>query len=396
MKLLILSESPLIKYRSDYYAVDPWIKIPCYLSEYCEQVTLWAPVKTSSDSEKPPKDSWRVDLKKLQIEPNDYYVRFVDYYRLLPRKFLAWQRTADRLVQAHDRVIIRAPSPMGPLLVKRANRQGRPIVFMILLNILTQSDRLITSRGPRRWLYSAIVKGLLHQEKKAVQSSKVTYVYSRELAERHRQNSRTIRMIQDPHLSLRDIVMHPDTCQEKEIRLLRLCWLIPSKGVEYLMEAVALLLQRGFPVRLEIVGQERVAGYQTSLEEKATRLGIRDKILFSGWLPFDRVHEAYLRNDIQILSSLGEGTPRCIVEGFARGLPLVCSDIGGCHDTLTHERDALLVPPADPAAIADAVARLITEKNLRKKLIEQGYATARSVTFENLGMQFLDEIKNVV
>lgn len=395
MRLLILSESPLVKQGADYYAVDPWIKIPCALSEHCERVTLWAPVRVCDAASPPPNDSWKVDRKQLAIEPNDYYVRFVDFYRLLPRRFFAWRRTADRLVRAHDLVIIRAPSPMGPLLVRQARRRGRPIVFMILLNILTQSDRLIASRGLKRLLYSALVKGLLRQEALAVRRAKLTYVYSRELAERHRRNTTTIKMIQDAHLRLDDLVPRADTCQGPVIRLLRLCWLIPSKGIEYLLEAVALVRQRGVPVRLEIVGQERTAGYRAALEERARRLGIGGDVTFTGWLPFDRVAEAYCRSDIQILSSLGEGTPRCIVEGFARGVPLICSDVGGCKDTLVHERDALMVPPADPAAIAAAIERLVRDGDLRRALIRNGFESARNVTFEHLGMAFLNDLRTI-
>lgn len=396
VKLLILSESPLDRIGEDYYAVDPWVRIPCYLSMHCDKVTLWAPVRVFDDHKKPAKDSWKVDLGKLKIEPLDPYVRFVDYYRLLPRKFLSWKRAAKRLLRGHDLTLIRAPSPMAPLLVNCVRRQKHPLVFMILLNLATQSDRIIQSRGLKKLIYKMLLKLFIYQERKAVKNSKITYVYSQELAERHHKSGVPIKMIQDSHLRLGDITPRLDTCQGPEIRLLRICWLIPSKGVEYLLEAVTLLLKRGLPVRLDIVGQEREAGYQASLEKYAQDLGIQDKVHFSGWLPFDRVGEAYLRNDIQILSSLGEGTPRCIVEGFARGLPLVCSNVGGCADTLVHEQDALMVPPADPKAIADAVEKLIREGELRRKLIQNGLEKARQATFENLGMQFLNEIQQVV
>lgn len=396
MKLLIVSESPLDKIGNDYYAVDPWIRIPIQLANHCDRVTLWSPIRELPEGSTPPKGTWKVNLGKLVIEPHDHYFRFVQYYRLLPFRFFAWRKKCDRLISDHDLTIMRAPSPFAPIVVASAVRQKRPIIYMLLLNILTQSDLLVTSRGLKRLLYMAIVKGFIWQEKRCAKKSQLVYVYSKELIDRHQNCGQPIKLIQDPHLVLNDLKFRDDTCQSPVIRLLRICWLIPTKGVDYLLDGVALLIKKGLPVVLEIVGQERTPGYQQGLEDRARALGIKDKVTFSGWAPFDKVGEVYFRNDIQILSSLGEGTPRCIVEGFARGIPLVCTSVGGCADTLVNERDALMIPPANPQAIADGIERLITDGQLRRQLIKNGYESAKAVTFEVLGQSFLEDIKKVL
>ncbi|GEM_PF-6332815 len=396
MKILIISESLLEKIGENYYAIDPWICIPVSFANHCEKVTLWSPVISREPQSTPPKGSWIVPLGKLHVEPHDPYNRFIQYYRLLPKRYFAWRKKADRLIKEHDLVIMRAPGPITPLIVRSARRQKRPLVLMLLLNLMTQSDKLMTSRGLKRLLFSAVIKVMVWKEKQAVKRAHRVYVYSQELADRHRGLSTNLSLTQDPHLSLKDIVPREDTCQSDEIRLLRICWLIPSKGVEYLLKAVALLVAKGKKVRLQIVGQEKSPGYQASLKILAGELGIHEYVIFSGWAPFDKIGEVYLQNDIQILSSLGEGTPRCIVEGFARGLPLISTAVGGCKDTLTHEKDALLVPPGDPGAIARAVERLVEDRELRKKLIQTGLRTANSLTFENLGMNFLKEIQETL
>lgn len=392
MKLLILSESPLQKVGDDYYAMDPWIRIPRYFSDQCEQVTVLAPVSETDSGSKPLPGSWKIDLGKMRLAPLDYYVRYIDYYRLLPRRFFRWIRQVDSLVRSHDVVIVRAPSPMGPIVVQRAVRQKKPLVYMILLNLSTQSDRLLSSRGIKRMIISGLIYALLRLEKRAVKKASLVYVYSQELARRYAGCTDRLKLVQDPHLVSKDIVRREDTCQSSEIRLLRVCWLILSKGLEHLLEAVALLRARGLPVKLEVVGQERAPGYRQALEDLIKRLRIEDHVTLTGWVPFDRIGEVYLRNDIQVISSLGEGTPRCIVEGFARGLPLVCTSVGGCKDILAHEREALLVPPASPAAIADAVERISKDGGLRREMIRRGYAIAESVTFEQLGFQVLEDI----
>jgi glycosyltransferase involved in cell wall biosynthesis len=396
MRLLIISESPLEKIGSDYYAIDTWVRVPQHLAHQCEQVTLWSPVIVHEAGANPSPDSWRVELGKLKIEHHDYYNSFATYYRMWLRRVLSWRRRADRLIKGHDVVVLRSPSPMLSLVAGCAKHQRKPLILMVLANLETQSNHVINNHGLKRLFYVAIVKLLVRQEVRYARDATLVYVYSNELARRHGGGNGRVKLMQDPHLSLNDFIQRTDTCQSDEVRLLRVCWLLPSKGLEYLLEAVALLVATGRRVRLEIVGKERVPGYQASLERLAERLGIRDSVAFAGWVPWDKIHEVYLRNDIHVISSLGEGSPRVIVEGFARGLPLVCTAVGGCVDYLTHEENALLVPPMNPKAMALAVERLMRDGVLRRKIINHGYDMARSVTFEKLGLQLMKEIQSVV
>lgn len=395
MKVLIISESPLDKIGNDYYGVDPWVRIPLHLSNHFEQVTLLAPVLEKSPDSKPSRDSWKIELGKLRIEHIDCYRRYIEYYRLLFRRFFNWRKQLDKLVKEHDVVILRGPSPITSLVLGAVRRQKKPLVFMILMDLATQPDQLYSKFIPKRLLFSAIIKCLLIEEHIAVKRAALVYAYSKEISKRNK-NMPKIKVIQDPHISVKDFYMREDVFKSGEIKILRICWFIPSKGIEYLLEALAMLVKKGLNVKLELVGQERTPGYQVQLKNFAARLGVSGRVTFSGWVPFDRVGDVYKRNDIQVISSLAEGTPRCIVEGFARGLPLVCTTAGGSKDFLTHEKNALLIPPADAKAIADAVRKIVSDKNLRIRMIKQGYEEARSVSFETLGVQMMDDIKNAV
>jgi L-malate glycosyltransferase len=132
------------------------------------------------------------------------------------------------------------------------------------------------------------------------------------------------------------------------------------------------------------------------LEKYAQKLNAQEWVHFSGWIPFHRISEAYLRSDIQVVSSLAEGTPRVVQEGLAHGLPLVCTRVGGCTRLLTHEKNALLVPPSDPKEIASAVQRIIVDGKLRRELIQNGYELARSFTSEELGSKLLEDVREMV
>lgn len=395
MKLLLMSESPLEKIGEDYYAVDPWIRFPINLATQCEQMTLWAPVAVRKAGTPPSADSWRLDLGNLKIEHHDNYNSFVKYYQLWFRRVFAWIKNANRLIKEHDVVLLRLPSPMISIIAHSAKRLHKPLVVFVAGDVESQSDRIIRSRGLKRLIYKTIVKFLVYQEIRWSRNASIIYVYSKELAYRHRARKDVIKFIRTPHLTLKDFVYRNDICKNEEIRLLRVCWLIPSKGLEFLLEAVSLLIKKGLNIRLELVGKERAPSYQATLEALAEQFNIRDKITFTGWVPFDKMHEVYMRSDIQVISSLAEGTPRIIIEGAARGLPLVCTTVGGCIDNLHHEVDALLVPPGDGGTIAEAVERIIKDAALKQRLISKGYEMATAFTFEKMGMQIVQETETI-
>lgn len=393
MKLLILTESLLERVGDDYYGVDTWIRLPQFLAAHGASVTLWAPVRAQKS---PSPGTWRIDLSNLTVQHHDAYHSYATCYRLWPRRVLAWRKRAARLAAEHDVVVLRLPSPMISLCTRAARRAETPLVLLVAGDTYAQSDRIESSRGLRRVLYRQFTKMLVRQERRCARQADLVYVYSEELAARHRQTARTVRRLRTPHLSVADIVEREDTCASEETRLLRVCWLLPTKGLEHLLEAVALLKDRGRRVTLDVIGKERVPGYGESLRARARDLGVADMVSFVGWVPFDQMRDVYLARDIQVISSLAEGTPRCILEGAARGLPLVSTTAGGSKDVLQHERTALLVDPGQAAALAAAIERVIDDGELRRRMIREGYRMAREATFEGIGVKFLNDLKRLL
>ena len=72
-----------------------------------------------------------------------------------------------------------------------------------------------------------------------------------------------------------------------------------------------------------------------------------------------------------------------LLEAMASGLPIVVSNVAGVPTLVQHEVNGLLVPPADPLAIADAVERLIRDDDLRRRLIATGNRAARAHTADS-------------
>ena len=396
MKVLIVNENPMEKLGEAYYSVYSWIRFPCFLASQFDETTLWCPIRALREHRDLTPGVWPVMLGRLRIAPLDHYDSFLQYYRLLPRRYLAWRRQAEELIRSHDLTIVRVPSPMLPLLSRAALRLGKPLVLIIAGDLEKQSSRVAGTRGLRRAMNLPLARHFVAKERRSARRAALVYAYSDDLAGRHGGANGRVRLMRTPLLSMREIGARDDTCLGTEVRLLRVCWLQPSKGLECLLRAVAALAAQGLPVRLQIAGREKAAGYQRTLAELADRLGVGSRVEFSGWVPFDRMERVYAAGDLQVISSLAEGTPRCIVEGAARGVPLVSTTAGGCATFLEDRANALLVPPESPEAMAGAVREVILDGTLRRLLIQGGYRMARESTFEKLGMRFVEEVRAVV
>jgi glycosyltransferase involved in cell wall biosynthesis len=145
------------------------------------------------------------------------------------------------------------------------------------------------------------------------------------------------------------------------------CELRAQKALEVLFEAAALLLAE-FPTLKVLVagdGPERAR-----LEEDARRLGVADTVLFLG---IRRDVPAVLAAvDVAVLSSDYEGSPLSVMEYMAAAKPVVSTRVGGVPELVQEDVHGLLVEPRDPGALAKAVARLLRDPALAKRLGTEG------------------------
>ena len=148
-------------------------------------------------------------------------------------------------------------------------------------------------------------------------------------------------------------------------------WLIPIKGVSYLVNAMAEVLQRHPNSLLVLVGKDDEKGEEEiKLREKVESLGLEDRVRFLGWR--QDVDEIMGCFDVFVLPSLNEGMGRVLVEAMSAGLPIVASRVGGIPDLVKHGENGLLVPPANAGALEQAISDLLSDKAKRKRMGETG------------------------
>lgn len=144
----------------------------------------------------------------------------------------------------------------------------------------------------------------------------------------------------------------------------------PEKGLDPLLEAMATL--HGRPLQLLLVGRGSDE-YTAQLKQKAQALGIADRIHFAGFQ--SEVLPYVAAADFGVLpSTVREACPLSPQEYMSQGVPVVATDNGGQREYLRHGENSLLVPPADPTALADAMGRLADDADLRHRLGRQARA----------------------
>jgi glycosyltransferase involved in cell wall biosynthesis len=145
-----------------------------------------------------------------------------------------------------------------------------------------------------------------------------------------------------------------------------------SKGNSYLVDAAAQVVRDRPAARFFLVGEGPLLA---DLEAQAAALGLGDRFVFAG---FRRdVAGTLAAFDLSVFPSLWEGTPITAFEALAMGKPIVATDADGLLDILTDDRDALIVPRRNAAALADKIVWLIDRPAERARLAAAARETGR-------------------
>jgi glycosyltransferase involved in cell wall biosynthesis len=112
-----------------------------------------------------------------------------------------------------------------------------------------------------------------------------------------------------------------------------------------------------------------------ALEERARSLGVSSTIAFAGFRP--RARPLMASADVFVQPSLTEGMPNAVLEAMAASRPVVASSVGGIPELIVDGESGILVPPADPHALAAAVARLLVDRALAVRLATAAAKRAR-------------------
>jgi len=197
-------------------------------------------------------------------------------------------------------------------------------------------------------------------------------------------------------IGLRDAVLVPNGVDISEfegprprheaIRFLFVGRHVHQKGIDTLLEAAARAQARigdRFALQLAGDGPERLR-----LEHQARDLRLSGSVRFLGSLSRTELLEAYRGADVLVIPSRYEGFPLVILEAWAAGLPVIATSVGGVPD-LCDAQNAVLIPPDDAGALADAMASLASDPSQREALGAAGRSLVRTrYTWDTIAGQY--------
>jgi glycosyltransferase involved in cell wall biosynthesis len=133
--------------------------------------------------------------------------------------------------------------------------------------------------------------------------------------------------------------------------------LLPVKGLDVLVDACALLHERGLGFDCRIIGEGTM---RAPLERQIRRCGLGEQVRLPGARPLEQLPDWYRAADVFVLPSRSEGVPNVLLEATACGTPVVATRVGGVPEVAGLHPEAL-VPPNDPEALAGAIERRLSD-----------------------------------
>lgn len=263
-----------------------------------------------------------------------------------------YRRFAPDIVHIHSR---RGADVWGAL-TARLYRHTKVIISRRVDNPIKRSGLTRLLYGPLSDRIIAVSKGIVEVlVQGGVERAKIAQVYSAIVARDYQVTADAAALRAQWHI--------PSAAPVVAV----IAQLIPRKGHRYLLLAAPEILA-AHPATVFLFLGEGVA--RADLEAQATALGISHRVVFAGY----RHDVGALLNiiDIVVHPATMEGFANVAMQAMAAAVPVVSSAVGGMPESVRHEINGLLVPPADPPALAAAINRLLADATLRHRLGEQG------------------------
>jgi glycosyltransferase involved in cell wall biosynthesis len=163
------------------------------------------------------------------------------------------------------------------------------------------------------------------------------------------------------------------------LRIISVGRLVEKKGFDVLVDAIALLTERGVDVTAAIAGED--GDHAATVRQHIAAARLDDRIEFLGTLSQAELFDQYRRSSLFALACRitddgdRDGIPNVLMEAMAAGLPVVSTAVSGIPELIDDDVNGLLVPSEDAEALADTIWRLAKDPALSRRLADAGAST---------------------
>jgi glycosyltransferase involved in cell wall biosynthesis len=306
--------------------------------------------------------------ERLEVVATAPFDGIAGYLRHAPRLIRANRRVLAPAIAAADVAWIKVPASNAPLAGWLARRSATPRLGYVA------GSALAVARARRLGLRAQVV-GVAYDVAGRLAAGSDRVVVGRGIADATGIVTSLVEASE-----IRDVSGAPWPSIPWRLRLSWAGRLAPGKGVETLIDALALTVRgevEGHRTELVVIGDGPA---RRTLEARAVRAGIGDRIHWLGYIADRGVYlDALAATDLFVFPSPAEGFPKVVLDAMAAGLPVVAASTGTIREL---RRQVELVPPADPAALAGTIRALLNEPSRAIALRAAGRELVRAHTRE--------------
>jgi len=371
------------KYDSKYYCNGAFGRYIDELARRYEFVYLCVPVKNLSEKDY---DEYFIRSSNVLIQnipAFDSYLGAIKNARKIKRAI----EIASK--KWNSPVILRWPAPFFYFVARICKKRCLPL----MLHLVADTTKVVNEGTKYKGLYKILALNWAKYLDFKMAQLLVEYpalINGVDLRRLYDYNDSKNREIRTSTIFRNEISDRINNFDRNAIKILYVGYFRHEKGLQFLFKAISELKVKGYNPHLTLVGSGPLKG---NLEDLARKLDIASSVDFLGHIPMGtKLFNEYRRHNVFVLPSISEGTPRVLIESMACGLVTIATDAGGSSFTIEDGCNGLLIPPKDPQSLVDAIAAIVDDPSLQKRLIQNGYKFAYDNSIEG----HVDEVVNHV
>jgi len=186
-----------------------------------------------------------------------------------------------------------------------------------------------------------------------------------------------------------EAILPPLSDKERQLTLLFVGRVVPSKRIVDMIKALANLHQRGLPAQLWIVGNGD-RGYLAQLEALVKQQGLSTSVRFLGRVSESEKRNLYSRAHLLLACSVREGWGLTVTEANSVGTPAVVYDVPGLRDSTQADRTGVICPKNTPEALADSIVRVWLDPDRYQRLRAGALGLAHTLDWDTTARRFLE------
>lgn len=161
----------------------------------------------------------------------------------------------------------------------------------------------------------------------------------------------------------------PFSIERQRYQIVTTARLVKWKGIDGIIRAVSILKNKFPEIKLVVAGD---GPEMENLKELVQKLGLESNVIMLGNISRAETWKLRKNSEVYVLNSTYEGLPHTVLTSFAAEIPIVATNISGTNETIYHEKTGLLVEPGNDKKLAAAILRLLTDKELSQRLVQNG------------------------